>query len=177
MRNALGQDKTSNEMFLTVCKIFHTFSQIYDTHPATEDGDVIQRKKRLDFVDLDATRVADLFFAGSSQDADAPPSLSQFHALILCVVLLVAIEVVAHVVVAMRAPKDAQAPKDERERLIALKAVYISAHVFAVGSLLTISSIHIGANAIFLANGIVLSFVIAQIVKYGARINYYRRGV
>ena len=119
-----------------------------------------------------------IYFSRGALRTLAPrPSSSQFHALILCVVLLVAIEMVAHVVVAMRAPKDAQAPKDERERFIALKAVYISAHVFAVGSLLTISSIHIGANAIFLANGILLSFVIAQIVKYGARINYYRRGV
>ena len=118
-----------------------------------------------------------IYFSGVARTLTPRPSASQFHALLLCVVLLVAIEIVAHFVVAMRAPKDAQAPKDEREHLIALKAVYISAHIFAVGSLLTISSIHIGANAIFLANGILLSFVIAQIVKYGARINYYRRGV
>ena len=117
------------------------------------------------------------FSRGASRSLTPAPSESQFHALLLCVLLLVAIEVVAHIVIARHAPRDAQAPKDERERLIVLKAVYISAHVFAVCSLLTISTIHIGANRFALANGVLLSFVLAQIVNYGSRINYYRRGV
>ena len=61
-----------------------------------------------------------------------PPSGFMFHVLVVGVVAFVVIEIVAHVIVAIRAPRDAQAPRDERERLIALKATSIAAYVYAI---------------------------------------------
>lgn len=107
-----------------------------------------------------------------------PPSGFMFHVLVAGVTAFVVIEIVAHVIVAIRAPRDAQAPRDERERLIALKATSIAAYVYAIlslGSAFTL--VHFGANAIGVSFGVFLSFIVAEIVNYAARIVYYRRGV
>ena len=100
-----------------------------------------------------------------------------FHALVLATISFVVIEVVAHVIVALRAPREASAPADERERLIGLKGTRIGAYVYAALSLSSIFLIHLGANEIGLAYFILFSFVIAEIVNYTARIVYYRKGV
>jgi hypothetical protein len=105
------------------------------------------------------------------------PSVFRFHVLGVAIAAFIVIEIVAHVVVAIRAPREANAPADERERLIGLKATRAAAYVYAVLTLSSIFLIHLGANEIGLALFILLSFVIAEIVNYTARIVYYRRGV
>jgi ABC-type xylose transport system permease subunit len=100
-----------------------------------------------------------------------------FHVLLLSVTAFVVIEIIAHVIVAIRSPADARAPRDERERLIALKATSLAAYVYAFLSLGSVSLIHVGANQIGVAYCVLLSFVIAEVVNYAARIVYYRRGV
>jgi len=101
-----------------------------------------------------------------------------FHVLVAGVVAFVVIEIIAHVIVAIRAPRDAQAPRDERERLIALKATSIAAYVYAILSLGSVFVvIHLGANAMGVGFCVFLSFVVAEIVNYAARVVYYRRGV
>jgi len=105
------------------------------------------------------------------------PNPIVFHALIFATVTFVVIEIVAHVVVAIRSPHDAHAPKDERERLIALKATRLSAYVYAVLTLSSISLVHVGANAIGMSYCILFSFIIAEFVNYTARVVLYRRGV
>jgi heme/copper-type cytochrome/quinol oxidase subunit 2 len=57
------------------------------------------------------------------------PNPIVFHALILATVGFVVIVVVAHIVIAVLAPRDANARADERERLIGLKATRIGAYV------------------------------------------------
>jgi hypothetical protein len=100
-----------------------------------------------------------------------------FHALILATVSFVVIVVIAHIVVAVLAPRDANARADERERLIALKATRIGAYSYAALSLSSIVLIHLGANEIGLAYFLLYSFAIAEVVNYAARIVYHRRGV
>src|SRR5512139_3044794 len=63
------------------------------------------------------------------------PDMFMFHVLLLSVTTFVVIEIVAHVVIALRAPRDARAPLDERDRLIALKARSLAYYVCAVSSL------------------------------------------
>ncbi|MDP6579039.1 MAG: hypothetical protein QF681_00165 [Vicinamibacterales bacterium] len=112
----------------------------------------------------------------SRTTAESHPAL--VRGLIYCVIALALIEVVAHLVVAIRAPKDAKAPKDERERVIELKAIRIAHYVFVVGVLLAVSSmIHIGANVFAMAYHVLMAFVVAELANYGARIVYHRRGV
>jgi hypothetical protein len=100
-----------------------------------------------------------------------------FHGLVGCIVALILIEVVAHIALAMRSPKEAEAPKDERERLIDLKATSLAAYVYAFGSLGAISIIHLGANQFAVSYGVLVAFVVAEVFNYAARIIYYRRGV
>ncbi len=104
-------------------------------------------------------------------------SLAGFHGLLYCIAALVVIEVVAHIAIALRAPRDAEAPRDERDQMIALKALRIGAYVYALGSLLAVVTIHLGANQFALGYGVVLALAVAEIVNYTARIVYYRRGV
>jgi hypothetical protein len=100
-----------------------------------------------------------------------------FHALVLATITFVVIVVVAHVVVAVRAPREANARADEREQLIGLKATRLAAYVYAALSLSSIFLIHLGANEIGLAYFLLVSFVIAELINYAARIIYHRRGV
>jgi hypothetical protein len=105
------------------------------------------------------------------------PNSNVFHALVLATISFVVIEIVAHVIVAIRAPREASAPADERERLIGLKGTRLGAYVYAILSLSSLFLIHLGANEIGLAYYVLFSFVIGEVVNYTARIVYYRRGV
>ena len=101
-----------------------------------------------------------------------------FFVLTVGVLAFVVIEIIAHIIVAVRAPRDAKAPRDERERLIALKATSIAAYVYAFLSLGAVfAMIHLGGNQFGVGYSVFLSFIIAEIVNYAARVMYYRRGV
>ena len=104
------------------------------------------------------------------------PGYWELHVVALMTVTFVVIEVVAHAVLFLRFPKDARTPKDERERLIDLKATRLGAYVYVLGSFAAIVA---GSHASGLATGVwvLFAFVIAEIVNYAARIIYYRRGV
>jgi hypothetical protein len=108
----------------------------------------------------------------------APDSdLFRFHVLMLSIATFVVIEVVAILVLRLKSPRDAKAPLDERERLIALKARSLAWYVLAVASLGSVMvTIHLGANEIGLAYCVLASFVLSLVVNYVARIVYYRRG-
>jgi hypothetical protein len=105
------------------------------------------------------------------------PSGFLFRVLFAAIATFVVIAIVAHLVVAALAPRDARAQGDERERLIALKATRLAGLVYAVLSLGSIALIHYGANQIALGYAVLLSFVVAEAVNYAARIAYFRRGV
>jgi hypothetical protein len=105
------------------------------------------------------------------------PNPIVFHALVLATISFVVIVVVAHIVVAILAPRDANARADEREQLIGLKATRLSAYVYAGLSLSSVFLIHLGANEIGLAYFLVASLAIAEMVSCVARILYHRRGV
>jgi hypothetical protein len=105
------------------------------------------------------------------------PNPFVFHALVLATVSFVVLVVVAHIVVAVLAPRDANARADEREKFIGLKATRVAAYVYAALSMSSIFLIHLGANEIGLAYFLVASFVVAEVVNCVARILYHRRGV
>jgi hypothetical protein len=99
-------------------------------------------------------------------------------ALAASVAVYVLIEVVAHIVLRMRNPEDADAPMDEREKLIDLRALRIAYYAFVV---LTFTSIFIsnhivGAGTVALSMAVTIAFVAAEVIKNAARIVLYRRG-
>jgi len=107
---------------------------------------------------------------------DPDPGEWELYVITLCIAAFVVIEVVAHIVLYLRFPKDARTPKDERERLIDLRATRLAAYVYVVGTFLAILTPHHGASGFAVGVFVLLAFVIAEIVNYTARIVYYRRG-
>ena len=87
------------------------------------------------------------------------------------------IEAVAWLVLRLRNPRDAREPRDERERLIDLKALRIAHYVFVtaafVGMFLSLHLVSGTTLTVFMA--VLIAFVLSQIVKHVARILYFRR--
>lgn len=92
------------------------------------------------------------------------------------VVVLAIVAVVLNVTLALFTPREANAPADERETLIDLKAERISSYVQSAGVVCLIAALLIGWNAILVAVLLQASLVIAELVKAGAQIFYFRRG-
>jgi hypothetical protein len=106
------------------------------------------------------------------------PGPFELHALFACFAAFLVIEAIAWLVLRLRYPEDSRTPKDERERLIDLRATRIAARCYVVLSFLAIAfALHLTNDNIAVGYYVVLAFVIAEIVNYGARIIYYRRGV
>jgi hypothetical protein len=92
------------------------------------------------------------------------------------VAALIVIQIATHVVLAIRSPKDANTPVDERERLIHLRASRPAYFVLLTGAFLTIGTMHMGFNVWQFANCILFVIWIAELVRYGLRLTYYRHG-
>jgi hypothetical protein len=118
-----------------------------------------------------------LYFLHVPRLFDPNPSPWTLHIVVLSFATFIVIEVVAHIVLYVRYPKDARTPKDERERLIDLKATRLAAYVYVVGSFLALLTPHHGADGFAVGVFVLMAFVIAEVVNYTARIVYYRRGV
>jgi hypothetical protein len=104
-----------------------------------------------------------------------PPKPALLFPLLLFV--LIALQAAWRTVVALRVPGEAGAPRDERERQIALKARNVSYPVLAVGAFAAIGTVHLGAAKWELMNAVLLAIVIGELTKSGAEILYFRRGV
>lgn len=102
----------------------------------------------------------------------------KFYLALYALIAFIVAEVVLQIALFVTSPKDARTPKDERERLIELKAARIAYTLLVI--LCLIVALHVthhgysfGFN--FLAgNVIVAAIVIAQLVKYSVQIFYHR---
>jgi hypothetical protein len=93
------------------------------------------------------------------------------------VVLFVLVTIVLTIIVAIAAPKDAQAPQDEREKLIRLKANSASGPVLAAGVVLTIGALFLGANSFLVINLLFFALVVFEVFKIAAQLVLTYRGV
>lgn len=106
-----------------------------------------------------------------------------------CVVAIVALSIVLAIADAVRAPKESEAPADERERLIALRATGMAFPVLSV-LVLTVAAASpilaglgpsifaddpLGEVTLLTANGVLLAVVVAEVVRSGGQILLYRR--
>lgn len=97
--------------------------------------------------------------------------------LVGAVVALIIVAIVLNTVIALFHPKTANAPADERETMIDLKAERLASYALSVGVICLIGALLIGWNAFLVANLLLASMVIAELVKATAQIAYFRRGV
>ena len=99
--------------------------------------------------------------------------------------IVVAVEVVYHVLIAVT---EKPAETDERDRLIELKATRVSYLVLVAGCLAGIGHAIVHAHAepavagrvqldpIMTANLVLLAFILAEVVGFAVQLWYYRRG-
>lgn len=92
------------------------------------------------------------------------------------VVMLIIIAASLTILAAIAAPKQANAPADEREQLIDLKAERVSSYTLSAGVVLLIGALLMGWNGVLVANLLLAAMVIAELVKAAAQIIAYRRG-
>src|SRR3954447_12591891 len=96
--------------------------------------------------------------------------------LIAAFVLLVILEIALHVAISVTATKDALTPRDERERLIELKATSIAYGVLAAGTVMSVGALMGGADAFVVMNLLFFALVLATVAKYGSEIVRFRFG-
>ena len=89
-------------------------------------------------------------------------------------VILVIIAIAGHVVIAVAAPKDANAPLDERERQIFSRAGNVSGYVFGFAVVLSLGLYLLSQSGDLLFYCVFASLMIGQLVEYGARNYLYR---
>ena len=92
------------------------------------------------------------------------------------ILLFVVLEIVLHVAIAVQTPRDARAPKDERENLIDLKATRSAFYVLFGGALLSIFTMHFRVNVWTLSQFVLFSIVVAELVKFASQVVLFRRG-
>ncbi len=95
--------------------------------------------------------------------------------LILSVVPLAVLAAVSHIVLALRNPKEANA-YDERDRLITLRAERLGGYVLAVGVFTGVVLAMFELRPFYIANTLMLVWVLAEIADNAAKVVLYRRG-
>jgi hypothetical protein len=104
-------------------------------------------------------------------------SAGSFHLFLVLVIVFIVGEIVLHAIIAMQSPRDARAPKDERDRLIDLKATRVAFFVLMTAALLVIVMVHFPVDRLEILQALLLSVVVSELTMLGARIVYYRRAV
>jgi len=92
------------------------------------------------------------------------------------ITVFIVLEIVVHIAIAIQSPRDARAPKDEREILIDLRATHMAFYVLFVGALFAIFTMHFRFNVWQLSQMMLLAIVVAELVKFGRQIVLFRRG-
>ncbi|HEY2905866.1 MAG TPA: hypothetical protein VGJ29_08180 [Vicinamibacterales bacterium] len=88
---------------------------------------------------------------------------------------LILTEIVLHIAIAVRDPKEARTPKDERERLIDLKAARVAFYVLMAGAWLSIGTLHLNFDRLRIADTVLGAIIVAELVKFATQIVLYRR--
>ena len=90
---------------------------------------------------------------------------------------LVALEIALHVAIAIQSPRDARTPKDEREKLIELRASRVAFYALFIGTLMSLGlGMHLpGSNRYLMAELLMSSIIATLLIRFGVQIALYRR--
>jgi hypothetical protein len=96
-----------------------------------------------------------------------------FFAILLA---LIVAEISLHIAIAIQSPRDARTPKDEREKLIDLKASRVAFYVLMIGAWLSLGTLHVpGSNRAMMAQALMGTIIIAVLTRFATQIVLYRR--
>ncbi len=99
-----------------------------------------------------------------------------FGGLLGTIIALVIVQVVLTIVVAIFSPKDAQAPRDERDKMIELRAMRVAYSGLATSVALAVFFGAFDPPIVFNANSLLFILVTAEILRCSCQIIQYRRG-
>jgi hypothetical protein len=89
---------------------------------------------------------------------------------------LITLEIGLHVAIAIQSPREARTPKDERERLIDMKASRVAFYVLLAGTFASIGTLHIrGANRYTMAQSLMGSILLTLVTRFAIQIALHRR--
>ena len=122
--------------------------------------------------------VSALFWFHAHEAFGEHANIHVLHAMGASLAAYILIEIIGRIVLRLRNPLDARLPPDEREQLIALKAMCVAYYALIVGVLSGIFfPLHVFGTGSGMAVWLVfLAVIVAQAVKQAALIYYYRRG-
>ncbi|MEO1045763.1 MAG: hypothetical protein AAFX04_10015 [Pseudomonadota bacterium] len=119
------------------------------------------------------TYFVSLIYAASTDSV----SLDYFLGLLLTVVVgVTVVMIVAASAIAILAPEDAHAKADERDQLVGKRAAGIAYFILLIGVICAVFSVHLGASLFWILNAILAVIVVAEAIRYGAKIWQYRQG-
>lgn len=98
-----------------------------------------------------------------------------FHVFLRVVVALIVAEIAVRVVLRVRNPQEARAPRDERERQIELRARGIAYYTLLVAAFLVIGTMHISTDPFALAHHVLLAMVLGELTRLGSQLVLFRR--
>jgi hypothetical protein len=101
---------------------------------------------------------------------------SPFAGLLVTTIALVVVQSTLTIAAAIFSPRDAKAPRDEREKLIELRATRVAYAGLATGIVFACFFGAINPPIIFKTNSLLLILVTAEMLRSGSQIIQYRRG-
>jgi hypothetical protein len=104
------------------------------------------------------------------------PGGFRFGGLLMTIVALVILEIVLHIAAAIFNPKEAQAPRDERDKLIELRAMRVAYSGLATSVAFACFFGALTPPIIFNTNSLLFILVTAEILRYACQVIQYRRG-
>ncbi|MEP1143958.1 MAG: hypothetical protein ABJH52_09570 [Henriciella sp.] len=110
----------------------------------------------------------------SAMGAIAPPNVGL---IIGVTIVIIVIAIFGHTVAALMNTSDAEAPEDERDRIVAWRAGNMSNYILSLSVMLGLSLYALTGVGNLLFHVLVGGLVIAQIIEYALTIVFYRRGV
>ncbi|HXD75895.1 MAG TPA: hypothetical protein VN628_19250 [Vicinamibacterales bacterium] len=91
-------------------------------------------------------------------------------------VTVLALEIGLQIWIRIQSPHEARTPKDERERLIDMKASRVAFYVLLVGAFSSIGTMHIpGSNRFTMAQTMMGSILVALLTRFATQIVLHRR--
>jgi len=103
------------------------------------------------------------------------PSPHFFGGLLETVIALVVVQVVLMVAISITSPRDAQAPRDEREKLIELRATRVAYAGLATSVAMACFFGAFNPPIVFNTNALLLLLVTSEILRSACQIIQYRR--
>ena len=116
------------------------------------------------------------FYFWSVIHAGPQPGEPRYGGLLLTVIALVVVQVVLISAVAILNPRDAKAPRDERERMIELRAMRVAYSGLATSVALACFFGAFDPPIVFNTNALLFILITAEILRSACQVIQYRRG-